>query len=194
MLIDIKTTEKLELNKKYINQLVGYYILYKIGGIDGVKNLEKNFEILKLGIYFSRFGILKVFYVEDIVDLDTLPNFIQWFIDQCNNENSRGKKKYEENIASNKQDIERKITQFKEISSEYILEEIGNYVVIYIKGKEIEFYDKYYSNFINAEDFKNRYINIMETIIKDYKLEDLTYITFEGFIIKVKKWGDFQLK
>lgn len=192
MLIEIKTTKKLELNKKYINQLVGYYILYKIGGIHGTKNLEEDIEILKLGIYFSRFGILKVFYLEDIINLDTLPKFIQWFIEQSNNENNIVKKECNENKDSKNHEIETKFPQFEEDDNKSMLGEIGNYGVIFIDGKETEFYDKYYSNFINAEDFKIRYISISETIIKEHRLEDLKHTTFEDFIIKVKKWGEVQ--
>lgn len=35
-IIDIKTTKKLDLTRNYFDQLIGYYILYKIGGIDGM--------------------------------------------------------------------------------------------------------------------------------------------------------------
>lgn len=188
MLIDIKTTMKLEFKKDYINQLVGYYILYKIGEIHGIKNKKKDVEVLKLGIYFSRFGILKVFYIEDIINLDTLPEFIQWFIEQCNIKNDGIKK----NKVYEKHDTEPKITRVNENNSKFMLDEIGNFIVTFIEGKELEFYDKYYNSFINAEDFKNRYVDIIETINKDYKLEDLTQTTFESFIIMVNKWGDFQ--
>ncbi|MGD9570001.1 MAG: hypothetical protein AB7V48_17095 [Sedimentibacter sp.] len=189
MLIDIKTTKKLELKKDYINQLVGYYILYKIEELHGIKKKKKDIEILKLGIYFSRFGILKVFYIEDIINLDTLPQFIQWFIGQCNITNDRIKK----NKVFENYNIEPKITQFNKNNSKLMLDEIGNFIVTFIEGKELEFYDKYYNSFINAEDFKNRYVDIIETINEDYKLEDLTQTTFESFIIIVNKWGDFQI-
>jgi len=74
-----------------------------------------------------------------------------------------------------------------------MVDEIGNYIVTFIEGKELEFYDKYYNSFINAEDFKNRYVDIIETINKDYKLEDLTQTTFESFIIMVNKYGNIQI-
>jgi hypothetical protein len=49
ILIDIKTTIDLRFKKDYFTQLIGYYILNRIGKIDG---LNKKIEINKLGIYF----------------------------------------------------------------------------------------------------------------------------------------------
>ena len=75
-IIDIKTTKKLDLTRNYFNQLIGYYILYKIGGIDG---MPSNCEIKKLGIYFSRYAYLLFIDVRDIIREDTFPNFVEWF-------------------------------------------------------------------------------------------------------------------
>jgi len=76
ILIDIKTTKKLELTQYHINQLMGYYILYKIGGIDG---LSPKHKIKKLGIYFSRHGYLYVIDIQKIINKDTFPDFLEWF-------------------------------------------------------------------------------------------------------------------
>jgi len=75
-IIDIKTTKKLELMKRYFDQLIGYYILYKIGGIDGMLS---NCGIKRLGIYSSRYAYLHFIDVQDIIREDTFPNFIEWF-------------------------------------------------------------------------------------------------------------------
>ncbi len=75
-IIDIKTTKKLDLTRNYFDQLIGYYILYKIGGING---MPSNCEIKKLGIYFSRYGYLHFIDVRDIISEDTFPNFVKWF-------------------------------------------------------------------------------------------------------------------
>ena len=75
-IIDIKTTKKLDLTRNYFDQLIGYYILYKIGGIDG---MPSNCEIKKLGIYFSRYAYLLFIDVRDIIREDTFPNFVEWF-------------------------------------------------------------------------------------------------------------------
>lgn len=82
-IIDIKTTKNLELRRDYFNQLIGYYILYKIGGIDG---MPSNYKIKRLGIYFSRHAYLHVFDVKDIIKKDSFPNFVEWFKKRANEE------------------------------------------------------------------------------------------------------------
>ncbi len=75
-IIDIKTTKKFELRRDYFNQLLGYYILYRIGGIDGA---PPKHEITRLGVYFSRHAYLHVFNVRDVVNEGTFPDFMKWF-------------------------------------------------------------------------------------------------------------------
>jgi len=75
-IIDIKTTKKPELIRGYFDQLIGYYTLQKIGGIDG---MPSNRGIKRLGIYFSRYAYLYFVNVRDIIREDTFPNFIEWF-------------------------------------------------------------------------------------------------------------------
>jgi hypothetical protein len=75
-LIDIKTVNKISLERDYLNQVIGYYLLSKIEGIDGVPS---GYEIKKLGIYFSRCAELIVFPVEAVVDSQRLPQILEWF-------------------------------------------------------------------------------------------------------------------
>jgi len=77
-LIDIKTTISLKFTKDYFKQLVGYYILSELDGIDGIKDKIK---IKKLGIYYSRYGYLFTFNVFDIVTEKQLKQFKELFID-----------------------------------------------------------------------------------------------------------------
>lgn len=74
-LIDIKTTKHLRLTRDYYYQLIGYYALYRIGGIDGVKNPK----IKNIGIYFSRYGILHKIPVSSIATEQELEKFIMEF-------------------------------------------------------------------------------------------------------------------
>ena len=74
-IIDIKTTKKLELRRDDFNQLIGYYILSKIGEIDG---LPSQHEIKQVGIYFSRYGYLYTIDLFDIMN-STSPSFIDEF-------------------------------------------------------------------------------------------------------------------
>lgn len=53
-LVDIKTTKELKITRPIFNQLICYYLLYLIGGIDG----HINTKIDILGLYFSRFDTL----------------------------------------------------------------------------------------------------------------------------------------
>ncbi len=75
-LIDFKTTIKLALERKAFDQLLGYYTLSVI---------ERQFEpeiepINQLGIYFSRYGYLHEFKVEEVINPNTFPQFVKWFI------------------------------------------------------------------------------------------------------------------
>lgn len=81
MIIDIKTTKAPILGEDYFHQLIGYYTLYKIGGIDGMPPKQ---QINKLGIYSSRYAYLHIIKVQDIIDEKTFPEFLKWFKDKAN--------------------------------------------------------------------------------------------------------------
>lgn len=76
MLIDIKTVKRLTFSRKYLDQLIGYYTLYKIGGIDGMPNQN---EIAKLGVYFSRYSYLYWYDIDEIIDINRIIEFVEWF-------------------------------------------------------------------------------------------------------------------
>ena len=76
-MIDIKTTKKLEISREMFNQIIGYYILGKIGGI-GKENVDIS-NINEIGFYFSRYGIKYMYDVDDIINFDSLPDFIDKF-------------------------------------------------------------------------------------------------------------------
>lgn len=80
-LIDIKTTKHLEVDRYTYNQLIGYYTLATIGGIDGVRGGHR---IDKLAIYFSRFAELVTFNTADLIDQSRFPTFVQWFQNRIN--------------------------------------------------------------------------------------------------------------
>jgi hypothetical protein len=76
MLIDIKTTKFLKVTREYINQLLGYYILHRIGGLDGA---PPDHQINTVGIYFSRHGYLHTWKISDFIDEASFPSLQQWF-------------------------------------------------------------------------------------------------------------------
>jgi hypothetical protein len=81
-IIDIKTTKNLSLTKDYLNQLVGYYFLYKIGGFSGLK---EKININFVGIYFSRYGLLCKIPIKDLINIDDNKN-VKWFEERAKQE------------------------------------------------------------------------------------------------------------
>ena len=77
-LIDIKTTKKLALSLNDFCQIIGYYVLHEISGINGNKKIEIN----QVGIYYSRYAYLFLFNVHDIIDKEELNLFVKWFINR----------------------------------------------------------------------------------------------------------------
>ena len=76
LLVDFKTVKELKLELRDFYQLMGYYTLNFIDQKLG----EDTVELKRLGIYFSRFGVLYQFNVEDVVNFETFPKFLDWFI------------------------------------------------------------------------------------------------------------------
>jgi hypothetical protein len=74
-LIEIKTTMKLQLLRPWFNQLIGYYCLYRLGGING---LPQDCEIKNFAVYFSRYAYLHVISVEDCIRQVNFPEFLAW--------------------------------------------------------------------------------------------------------------------
>lgn len=75
LLIDIKTTKNLTLERKSFDQLLGYYVLSLIE-----RRFEPDIEpITRLGIYFSRYAYLYEFPVDQVINPKTFPQFLIWF-------------------------------------------------------------------------------------------------------------------
>ncbi len=75
-LVEIKTTKKLQLTRDYYNQLIGYYTLYKIAGIDGMPPKHK---IKNVAIYFSRHAYFYVIPVQGHINKAASSTFLKWF-------------------------------------------------------------------------------------------------------------------
>lgn len=80
VLIDIKTVKDFSLDRRDFNQVIGYYVLSQIAGID---DAPTGHEIKQLGIYFSRYAYLFVFNVSDVIEEQTFPQFLEWFKRRC---------------------------------------------------------------------------------------------------------------
>lgn len=92
-LIEIKTTKNLTLERKYIDQLIGYYVLAKLGGIAGSAADDARvdgWEIRWFGIYFARHGYLHRLRVDELIRAEELPGFAKWFVEAaCPSEDAR---------------------------------------------------------------------------------------------------------
>lgn len=76
-LIDIKVTKHLKLEREYLNQVLGYYILSLIGGVNN-NHLDKPIE--NIGIYFARHGELLTFPLSSFGDTQKFDTFKNWFV------------------------------------------------------------------------------------------------------------------
>lgn len=79
-IIDIKTTKSLELTRDHFNQLIGYYTLYIL---DGINEGKLSPEIDKLAIYFSRYGYFHVIEINEIISRESFPQFVKWFAERA---------------------------------------------------------------------------------------------------------------
>ena len=76
-LIDIKTVSSNYVTSKMFHQIIGYYLLGKIGGIGNNKINGSTIE--KIGFYFSRHGILKLYNIKDIIKSNRIPYVLTQF-------------------------------------------------------------------------------------------------------------------
>lgn len=78
ILIEIKVTKKLELRREYFNQLIGYYLLSLVGGVNGNTDIK---PIKRIGVYFARHGYLWQIPLSEIAPQKTFDEFLVWFAD-----------------------------------------------------------------------------------------------------------------
>ena len=76
IIIDIKTTINADFTRDQFNQILGYYLLNSIGGINGI---NKKVKINRIGIYSSRFGEMLLVPIKNIIEEDKMKNFLEWF-------------------------------------------------------------------------------------------------------------------
>lgn len=76
-LIEIKTSNEFLLKRETLNQLLSYYILSLIGGLNGNPD-EK--PIKNLGIYFARHAFLWKLPLEEFGDSKKFADFKEWFM------------------------------------------------------------------------------------------------------------------
>jgi hypothetical protein len=83
-LVEIKTTKELKFTAETFRQLVGYFLLYKIGrGVTAGPRPKP--QIRSLGVYFSRYGVFRSFPVDSVIYMAKLPSFLRWFKQRATN-------------------------------------------------------------------------------------------------------------
>jgi hypothetical protein len=75
LMVDVKTTKDPKCWRGYFNQLLGYYLLYMLGGFAIAGRQPR---IRRLGIYFARQGHLQVWRVRDIASPDRWRSAARW--------------------------------------------------------------------------------------------------------------------
>jgi hypothetical protein len=83
LLIDIKTTKKLDFKTTFFHQLMGYVVLHEIARVGDLKPKP---PVTKAGIYFARHAHLHVFQLDAVIDRDSFPEFVRWFKERAANE------------------------------------------------------------------------------------------------------------
>ncbi|MGC2238439.1 MAG: hypothetical protein WA584_19955 [Pyrinomonadaceae bacterium] len=84
-IIDIKTTKDFRLKSESLYQLLGYYILLSLGGVnkENVDYLNEVCQINSLGIYYSRHGFLYEISLTDLISEENLISLTKWFIESA---------------------------------------------------------------------------------------------------------------
>jgi hypothetical protein len=76
MIIDVKTIKDFQLTLDHFIQLMGYYVLFRISGVD---NTVHQPTVRSVGVYYSRYGELCTIPIAEVVDETSLQPFIEWF-------------------------------------------------------------------------------------------------------------------
>lgn len=76
-IIEIKTIKNLKLEREHYHQLIGYYILHRIGGAHAYPRKRR---IRNLAIYFSRYGYFYSFKTSQLFNEDRFKKFMNWFV------------------------------------------------------------------------------------------------------------------
>lgn len=81
-MIEVKTVQERKVRRDYIDQLIGYYTLYRLGGVTGIPDEH---VIDTFGIYFARHRYLLTFPVSQYIREETFADFMVWFQQRAKN-------------------------------------------------------------------------------------------------------------
>jgi hypothetical protein len=83
-LIELKVTKDPKVCRDYFNQLLGYYLLFRVGGLCAAGRQPK---IRHLGVYMARFGYLATWPLHQIASERTFARAAIWFRRRAMKEN-----------------------------------------------------------------------------------------------------------
>jgi hypothetical protein len=71
-----------------LRSLYAFYVFTQLGARSELSHIDRlsdsnALELKRLGIYFSRYGILHKFSVSEVVNFSTFPDFLEWFISRA---------------------------------------------------------------------------------------------------------------
>jgi len=73
-MIEVKTSKHLKMKRDIFNQLLGYYCLSCIGGVDRYRG-----KVRAIGIYYARYGLLYRLNIKSLVDSRRWSKLLAWF-------------------------------------------------------------------------------------------------------------------
>jgi hypothetical protein len=76
IILEVKTTKSIQFTLDYFLQLIGYYLLFRISGVDNAP-YQPNIE--RVGVYYSRYGEFCTIPIAEVINETTLESFIKWF-------------------------------------------------------------------------------------------------------------------
>lgn len=82
-LVELKMTKNLNLTREIYNQLLGYLVLQRIGGIGHLDNGKD--QVARMGVYFARHGVFVSWDVREYVDgrrLRGFVNYVTWTLEE----------------------------------------------------------------------------------------------------------------
>jgi hypothetical protein len=86
-LIEVKVTKDASLKRQYVNQIIGYYMLYDIERESPLYEwVEKALPITHVAIYFARHAYLHLMPIDETLSLETYPALRRWFQDRAGEE------------------------------------------------------------------------------------------------------------
>ena len=88
--VDVRTTKDPRIDLRDFYQLVGYYLLLGLGGVNRPGGAPEQYPVNCIAIYFARFGLLWKVPVREILPAGSMPDLTRWFVETACASNKKG--------------------------------------------------------------------------------------------------------